>query len=90
MAASAGTNPGSTPEGVGVGVTVGVAVGVGASLAVGVEEGDASEEGDPLAEDVGAVLTAAAQLHPARTIARAKAAQAGTIRRDRDPPGIHM
>jgi hypothetical protein len=73
MAASAGTNPGSTPEGVGVGI--GVGVGVAESLTVGVDEGDASGEEEPLAEDVGAVLTAAAQLHPARTITRAKAAQ---------------
>jgi hypothetical protein len=78
MAASAGTNPGSTPEGVGVavGVRVGVAVGVAESLTEGADEGDASAEGEPRAVDVGAVLTAAADVHPARTMAMVTAAQA--------------
>jgi hypothetical protein len=79
MAASAGTNPGSTPEGVGVAVgsDVGVGVGVGESLAGDVGEGDASGgDPEPLGVDVGAVLTTAAEVHPARTIAMAIAAQA--------------
>jgi hypothetical protein len=80
MAANVGTNPGSTPEAVGVGATVGVAV--GESLAEGVGDGDNSGDGMPLAVDVGPVLTAATDVHPARTIAMAIAAQAWTIRRD--------
>jgi hypothetical protein len=62
MAASAGTNPGSTREGVGVGVVDSLA------------DGDGSGEGDPLGVGVG--LTDDAEVQPARTIAMAMAAQA--------------
>ncbi len=55
---------------------MGVAVGVAESLPDGVDDGEASAEGEPLAVDVGAVLTAAAEVHPARTIAMANPAQA--------------
>jgi hypothetical protein len=79
MAASAGTNPGSEPEGfgvgvgVGVGVRVGVAVADGESLADNVGEGDASWEGEPLGVDVGASPNQSVELQPPRTNAMAMA-----------------
>jgi hypothetical protein len=78
MAASAGTNPGSTPDG----VADGVGVGDGDSLAEGVGDGDAVGEGDVLAVAVGADLTADPEVHPTRTTAVAIRPQAWTIRRD--------
>ncbi len=69
MAASAGTNPGSAPDGVGVAVRLGVAVGDGESLG----EGDASKEGEPLGVDVGAGLKADAEVQPASSSAVAMA-----------------
>jgi hypothetical protein len=75
MAASAGTNPGSVPEGLGVGVGVGVRAGVavadGESLADGTGEGDASWEGDPLGVDLGASPNQSGEEQPARTNAMA-------------------
>jgi len=80
IAASAGTNPGSTAEGVADGS------GVGESLAEGVGDGDALGEGEALAVAVGAGLSVDAEVHPARTTATAMTPQAWTIRRDWVPP----
>jgi hypothetical protein len=77
MAASAGTNPGSTPEG----VVVGVGVGDGDTLAEGVGESDASGEGDALGVERGAGLSAAVGVHPATTPAIANADKPPAIRR---------
>ena len=82
MAASAGTNTGSTPVGVGVGV------GVVDWLADGVGEADESGEGDPLSVGVGVGFTADADVHPAMTTAMAIPTQAWMIRRDRVPSGM--
>ncbi len=76
MAASAGTNPGSTPAGVGVGDVDSLA------------DGDGSGEADPLSVGVGVGLTADAELQPARTTAMAMTTQAWTIRRDGVPPAM--
>jgi hypothetical protein len=86
MAASAGTNPGSTPDG----VADGVGVGDGDSLAEGVGDGDALGEGDVLAVAVGADLTADPEVHPTRTTAVAITPQAWTIRRDWVPPPMYI
>jgi hypothetical protein len=67
MAASAGTNPGSAPGGVTVGV------GDVESVGEGVGEGDASEEGDALGVDAGPGRSAAVGVHPPRTMAIAMA-----------------
>jgi hypothetical protein len=77
MAASAGTNPGSTPDD----VAEGVGVGDGDSLAEGVGDSDASGEGDVLAVDVGAGLSDAVGVHPPRTTAMAMAGTPRAIRR---------
>src|SRR6266576_2792725 len=53
MAASAGTKPGSTPDGVTVGV------GDAESVAEGVGDGDASEDGEALGVELGESFTAA-------------------------------
>ena len=73
MAASAGTNPGSAPDAVGVGVGVAVRLGVAVGDGESLGEGDASKEGEPLGVDVGAGLNAAAEVQPARTSAVAMA-----------------
>src|SRR5712692_5689679 len=83
MAASAGTNPGSTTDAEGVGV------GDGESLAEGVGDDDASGEGEAPVT-VGAGLTADAEVHPARMTAMAIAPQAWAIRRDWVPPPMHI
>ena len=85
MAASAGTNPGSTADG----VADGVGVGDGESLADGVGDDDASGEGEA-SVTVGAVLTADAEVHPARMTAVAITPQAWAIRRDWVPPPMHI
>jgi hypothetical protein len=65
MAANAGTNPGSAPGG--------VTVGVGDVESVG--EGDASGEGDALGVDAGPGRSAAVGVHPPRTMAIAMASK---------------
>src|SRR2546423_14724692 len=75
MAASAGTNPGSAPDGVAAGV------GDGDVLADGVGVSDAPGEGEALGVAIGAGLTAAAGVHPATTMAIAMAGRPRAIRR---------
>jgi transcriptional regulator with XRE-family HTH domain len=82
MAASAGTNPGSTPDGVGVGV------GVTESLADGVGDSDGSGEEGPLTVALGVGFTADVEAQPPRTMAMATAAQTCAIRRAGVPPGM--
>ena len=75
MAASAGTNPGSTTDGVAVGV------GDGDSLADDVADGEAVGEGEAVGVEDGAGLTATVGVHPPRTIAIVTRERAPTIRR---------
>src|SRR2546425_12048786 len=75
MAASAGTNPGSTTDGVAVGV------GDGDSLADDVADGEAVGEGEAGGGEDGAGLTATGGGHPPRTIAIVTRERGRTIRR---------
>ena len=77
MAASAGTNPGSMPDG----VTDGVGVGDGESLPGGDAESEASGLAEPAGVETGAGLTAAA-VHPLRMQAIMVTPRPRTIRRD--------
>src|SRR5438876_12025926 len=63
MADSAGTNPGSTPDGVGVGE--------GDSLAEGVGDGDVAGGGEAVGVSDAAGLTAAVGVHPPTRMATA-------------------
>ena len=72
MAASAGTKPGSMPEGVGVEAAD--------ALAAGVADGDASGEGEALGLAVGVGFAAEVDVHPPTAIATAIAAQTLAIR----------
>jgi hypothetical protein len=78
MAASVGTNPGSLPDGVGVGAAD--------SLADGVGDGDGPGEGElpGVAVAVGNGVSFAAEVdaHPARMSAMTMAVRAWAIRRD--------
>ena len=75
MAPSEGTNTGSMPDGLGVGV--GEAVGVGAGVGVG----ESLAEGDALALGVGVGLVADAAVQPVRTTTIAVAAPSRAMRK---------
>jgi len=77
MAASAGTNPGSMP--------VGVGVGDGESLAEGVADGDTTGEDEAVGVEDGAGLTAAVGVHPPRRMAIAATGKPRVIRRNEVP-----
>src|SRR6266704_1742553 len=77
MADSAGTNPGSTPEGVGVGD--------GDSLAEGVGDGDAAGDGEAVGVADAAGLTAAVGVHPPTRMATATTGKPRLSRRSGVP-----
>jgi hypothetical protein len=79
MAARAGTNAGSTPEGVGVGV------GDGDSLAEGVADADPAGEGEAVGVSDGAGLRAAVGVHPPIRTAIATAGTPRVMRRNGIP-----
>ena len=77
MAASAGTNPGSTPDGVGVGD--------GDSLGEGIADGVAEGEGEAVGVSDDAGLTAAVGVHPPIRMATATTGKPRLIRRSEVP-----
>src|SRR5438105_15049207 len=77
MAASAGTNPGSTPDGVGVGD--------GDSLGEGIADGVAEREGEAVGASDEAGLTAAVGVHPPIRMATATTGRPRLIRRSEVP-----
>src|SRR5256885_9787231 len=77
MAASAGTNPGSTPDGVGVGD--------GDSLGEGIADGVAEGEGEAVKVSDDAGLIAAVGVHPPIRMATATTGKPRLIRRSEVP-----
>src|SRR6266566_1997488 len=77
MADSAGTNPGSTPDGVGVGE--------GDSLAEGVGDGDVAGDGEAVGASDAAGLTAAIGVHPPTRMATATTGKPRLSRRSGVP-----